>query len=270
MSVAVVSIHDVAPATRDECAHLLSLVEQRGTRVSLLVVPGPWRDSGIGGDADFVAWLRDASDRGHEVVAHGWEHRSVDDPSCRPHLGRRAAERLLTRGCAEFAALGHDEAARRARWSLDALRALGFSPTGFVAPGWSLSAAASEALRSVGFGYTTTRTAVVDYREPKSIAVPAVCHRPGSALSMLAARMVVAVVEMRCRDRRSIRLALHPDDVHDDRLDRATRRALEALVASPLALMTYAELVDACRVVRIESMPIDGPTTVDSAERVAS
>ncbi len=247
MSVAIVSIHDVAPATRDECTHLLSLVEDLGARASLLVVPGPWRHPVIGDDDDFVGWLRRAEVAGHEVVAHGWEHRSVIDPTWRPHLGRRAAERLLTRGCAEFAALGCDEAARRAEWSLDALRALGFSPTGFVAPGWSLSAAAAEALRSVGVGYTTTRTAVVDHLEPKSIAVPAVCHRPGSSLSMLAARMVVAVVEMRCRDRRSIRLALHPDDAHDDRLDRATRRALDALASSPLELMTYGQLVDACR-----------------------
>lgn len=271
MSVAVVSIHDVAPATSDECTHLLSLVEQFGARASLLVVPGPWRDATIGDDAEFVDWLRGAVARGHEVVAHGWEHRSVDDPTSRVHLGRRAAERLLTRGCAEFAALGHDEAARRAGLSLDALRALGFAPTGFVAPGWSLSAASSEALRSVGFGYTTTRTAVVDYREPMSIAIPAVCHRPGSALSMFAARMVVAVVEMRCRDRRSIRFALHPDDVHDDRLDRATRRAIEALVSSPLELVTYAELVDACRAARIEpSMPTGAPAMIDSSERVAS
>lgn len=248
MSVAVVSIHDVAPATRDECTHLLSLVEQLDARASLLVVPGPWRAPAMCDDVDFIGWLRRAEAAGHEVVAHGWEHRSVDDPTARPHIGRRAAERLLTRGCAEFAALGYDEAARRAEWSLDALRALGFSPTGFVAPGWSLSTAAAEALQSVGVGYTTTRTAVVDYVEPKSIAVPAVCHRPGSSLSMLAARMVVAVVEMRGRERRSIRLALHPDDAHDDRLDRATRRALDALASSPLELMTYGELVDACRV----------------------
>lgn len=248
MSVAVVSIHDVAPATREECAHLLSLVERHGARASLLVVPGRWRRSVIADDLDFVGWLRRAEAAGHEVVAHGWEHRSVDDPTARPHLGRRAAERMLTRGCAEFAALGHDEAMRRAALSLAAFRTLGFAPTGFVAPGWSLSPAASESLRSVGFGYTTTRTAVIDYHEPKTIAVPAVCHRPGSTLSMLAARMVVAVVEMRCRDRRSIRVALHPDDVHDERLDRATRRALTALDASPLDLLTYGELVAACRV----------------------
>jgi predicted deacetylase len=247
MGAAIVSIHDVAPATLDESRHLLALVEQLGARSSLLVVPGPWRDPVVDDAPEFVAWLHDAAARGHEVVAHGWEHRRVDDAAARPHVGRRLAERILTRGCAEFSALGHEEATRRGRRSVATLEALGFSPTGFVAPGWSMSAAATDALRSIGVGYTTTRTAVIDFVEPKSITVPAVCHRPGSAVSMLAARMVVAVVEMRCRERRSIRLALHPDDVHDDRLDRATRRALDALAASPLDLMTYGALVASCR-----------------------
>jgi predicted deacetylase len=258
MGIAVVSIHDVAPATLDESEYLLGLVEQWGARSSLLVVPGPWRVPVVADDPEFVDWLHRAAARGHEVVAHGWEHRHVDDPGARPHVGRRLAERILTRGCAEFSGLGRDEAVRRGRRSLATLEGLGFSPTGFVAPGWALSAASTDALRSIGVDYTTTRTAVIDFVEPKSIAVPAVCHRPGSALSKLAARMVVAIVEMRCRDRRSIRLALHPDDVHDDRLDRATRRALDALAASPLDFMTYGELTAACRTGRRAAAP---PTT---------
>ena len=247
MSVAVVSIHDVAPATHGESAHLVAHVEELGVRASLLVVPGPWRGRRLGDDTEFVDWLHAARDRGHEIVAHGWEHRAVVDPTARPHLAKRVGERVLTRGCAEFSALGRDQAERRASLSLSALRSCGFVLNGFVAPGWSLSPAASAALRSVGFEYTATRLAVVDLTAPKSIPVPAVCHRPGSAVSLLAARMLVAVVEMRCRDRRSIRLALHPDDVHDERLERATRRALQTLEASALELVTYHDLVTACR-----------------------
>jgi predicted deacetylase len=250
VSVAVISIHDVAPATHAECEHLLAHVEELDAPASLLVVPGPWRGRQLGDDARFVAWLHAAQSRGHEIVAHGWEHRGVVDPTARPHLGKRLGERVLTRGCAEFATLGSAEAERRAASSLTALRSHGFEPTGFVAPGWSLSTAARDAVRAVGFEYTTTRLAVDDLTVPNSIAVPAVCHRPGSPLSMLAARMVVAVVEMRCRDRRSIRLALHPDDVHDERLDQATRRALQALRSCELDLVTYDELVRSCRTTR--------------------
>ena len=247
MSVAVVSIHDVAPATHSESAHLLAHVEDLGMRASLLVIPGPWRGRHLGDDTRFVDWLRDARDRGHEVVAHGWEHLAVVDPTDRPRLTKRVGERVLSRGCAEFATLGLAEAERRASLSLSVLRSHGFAPNGFVAPGWSLSPAASRALVSVGFGYTTTRLAIADLTLSRSIPMPAVCHRPGSPVSPLAARMLVAVVEMRCRDRRSIRLALHPADVHDDRLERATRQALHALETSALELVTYDELVSSCR-----------------------
>ena len=247
MSVAVVSIHDVAPATHGESAHLLAHVEEVGVRASLLVVPGTWRGHRLVDGTEFVDWLRAAHDRGHEIVAHGWEHRAVDDATARPNLARRVGERVLTRGCAEFSALGRTEAERRASLSLSALRSCGFAPSGFVAPGWSLSPAASDVLRALGYGYTTTRLAVTDLTVSRSIPVPAVCHRPGSPISAFAACMLVAVVELRCRDRRSIRLALHPDDVHDERLERATSRALHALDASTLEFVTYAELIGSCR-----------------------
>jgi uncharacterized protein len=248
VSVAVVSIHDVAPATHGESAHLLAHVEEIGVRASLLVIPGPWQGRRLGDDIEFVDWLQAARGRGHEIVAHGWEHRAVDDPTARRARVARLGERILTRGCAEFSAPGRGEAERRASLSLSALQSCGFSPTGFVAPGWSLSAAASEALCAVGFGYTTTRIAVTDLAARRSVPVPAVCHRPGSPVSALAARMLVAVVELRCRDRRSIRLALHPDDVHDERLERATCRALQSLDASALEFATYADLIASCRV----------------------
>ncbi len=243
MTVAIVSIHDVAPASHAEAMHLVAQVEEHGARASLLVIPGPWRDRRLGDDVEFVNWLHDARSRGHEIVAHGWEHRAADDPTARPHLGKRLTERVMTRGCAEFSGLGRIEAARRASLSLGALREQGFAPSGFVAPGWSLSPASFQALHDTGFEYTTTRLAVTDLATSNSMAIPAVCHRPRSPLSTFAARMVVAIVESRARDGRSVRLALHPDDVHDDRLDSATSRALRALRDAALTFVTYDELI---------------------------
>lgn len=247
MSFAVISIHDVAPSTREECTALLDTVERIGAKASLLVIPGPWREPMASQDPAFAEWLLGAQSRGHEIVAHGWEHRAVADPALRVGVVRRLGERLLTRGCSEFAALGADEAAVRARKALVELRSLGVDPTGFIAPGWSMSREALGVLGSAGFGYTTTRLTVIDLEEPKSLPIPAVCHRPKSAVTMLAARMVVSIVALRCREHRSIRLALHPDDTHDDRLVRATDHAIDAIAASALQLMTYAELIAACR-----------------------
>lgn len=247
VSIGVISIHDVAPATREECTTLLDTVERIGAKASLLVISGPWRGPMASQDPVFAEWLLAAGSRGHEIVAHGWQHRAVVDPALHVGAGSRLGERLLTRGCAEFAALGAAEASRRARTALVELRSLGADPTGFVAPGWSMSREALGVLGPAGFGYTTTRLAVIDLDEPKSLPIPAVCHRPRSVLTMLAARMLVSVVALRCREHRSIRLALHPDDTHDDRLVRATDHAVDALAASALQLMTYVELIAACR-----------------------
>jgi predicted deacetylase len=247
MSIGVISIHDVAPATLDECAALLDRVERIGGVASLLVIAGPWREP-IASDAPaFAAWLRAAASRGHEIVAHGWEHRAVSDPAVRVGPCRRLSERMLTRGCSEFAALGADEASVRARRALVELRSLGTEPTGFVAPGWSMSAEALSVLGATGFEYTTTRLSVIDLVDNRSLSIPAVCHRPKSSLSVPAARMLVAVVALRCREGRSVRLALHPDDTHDDRLVRATDRAIWALGTSSTTLMTYGELIAAWR-----------------------
>lgn len=243
----VISLHDVAPATHAESVHLLDQVEQIGARASLLVIPGPWREPHLTDDAAFVRWLDAARSRGHEIVAHGWEHRAVTDPTWRPVAVRRIAERLLTRGCAEFAALGQAESVERAQRSMQTLHSIGLRPTGFVAPGWSMSPAVPQALLAARFDYTVTRLGVVDLRTSRTLPIPAVCHRPDSPLSASAARMVAAVVRDRCRSGRSIRLALHPADVHDDRLDRANDQALGAIGSSRHTVMTYADLVESCR-----------------------
>jgi len=246
MTFAVISIHDVAPATRGECEALIADAERIGARTSLLVVPGPWKYPAATEDPGFARWLADLERRGHEIVAHGWEHRAVADDDGQVGLGHRVADRILTRGCAEFGNLGRAEAKRRAQRSLDALRELGAEPTGFVAPGWSMSPAAAAAVCEVGFAYTTTRLEIVDLRSRRSIPTPAVCHRPGSPLAMLGARMLVAITERRAAEHRPVRLALHPADMHDERLVVATNRAITALAASRLEIGTYAEVIDGC------------------------
>jgi predicted deacetylase len=247
MTFAVISIHDVAPSTRAECEQLVDAAERIDARTSLLVVPGPWRYPATTEDPEFGPWLAGLERRGHEVVAHGWEHRAVPDADGTVGFVRRSADRLLTRGCAEFGALGPTEAARRIDLALCTLHGLGFAPSGFVAPGWSMSPAAAAAVRTAGVAYTTTRSAIVDHVADRSIPVPAVCHRPGSPLTATGARLLVAIVDRRAAQRRPIRLALHPADVHDGRLTAATARAIATIGRSGLDATTYADAVARCR-----------------------
>ena len=66
------SVHDVAPETMSQVAHIIARLEGRGVRpLVLLVVPDrEWR-------APQIATLRTWQDRGHALAAHGWTHRST-------------------------------------------------------------------------------------------------------------------------------------------------------------------------------------------------
>ncbi|NCZ90931.1 MAG: DUF2334 domain-containing protein, partial [Actinobacteria bacterium] len=66
MTAVVVSVHDVAPATFERSVRILKILESRGVRASLLVIPGYWQDHGPVTNDDFARWLREAECRGHE------------------------------------------------------------------------------------------------------------------------------------------------------------------------------------------------------------
>lgn len=245
--VAVISIHDVAPATFDRSRWLLDTVERVDLRASLLVIPGPFGGHTVGDAPDFTRWLLAAEQRGHEVVVHGWEHRAVDDPASTVTGTRRVINRLVARGCAEFGALGFDEAAHRARSGLDALRAIGASPIGFTPPGWLISNPASWALREAGFEYTTTRPAVHDLRDGRRLEVPAYAQRSQSLLTRPGATVVESIVRSRLATGRSVRLALHPADADHARLRASTGSLVVAIASSRARPMVYADLVDGAR-----------------------
>ena len=71
----VVSIHDVAPGTRDTVARMLEELATRGVSVcSLLVVPNYHHMLHSMDDPQFCEWLRELQSAGHEIVVHGYFH----------------------------------------------------------------------------------------------------------------------------------------------------------------------------------------------------
>jgi predicted deacetylase len=253
MPVAVVSLHDVAPATFEQSRHWLDRVEAHDLRATLLVVPGPWRSPGVASNPAFVAWLRAAHARGHEVSLHGWEHRGVDMESAitRGRSMTAAAARrygqLMARGCGEFHTLGRFEAKRRLRLGLEALGTIGLHPTGFTPPGWLISSDSLVALRQLGFRYTTTQWSVIDLHGGRTLRIPALSQRPASPVADVAATFVRHAVEHRAQRGRAVRVALHPDDLAEQALVTSTERVLLTLSAAArsrrLRVVTYIELV---------------------------
>jgi hypothetical protein len=231
--VRVVSIHDVSSASFDESRRLLELCESSGLRATLLVIPGPWRGSRPAECRSFVSWLDRAQERGHEVSMHGWCHTGGSS--------RHPADRLLARGCGEFGALGRDEARELLELGLESMSRLGVEPVGFTAPGWLISEGSKRALVDLGFAYTTTHLSVIDFARSTSVAAPALCQRPGSVITPLGIRVVRRALVGRVAKGRSVRLALHPDDLSTEPLVEATRMLIQVMAAGPTS--TYADLV---------------------------
>ena len=102
-------------------------------------------------------------------------------------------------------------------------------------------------MADMGFAYTTSQWTVFDLRTDRRVRIPAVSQRPGSALAGIGATLNRVFVRHRARRSASVRLALHPNDLHHRSLVDATEQMLADLAAAQrrgsLDVVTYAELV---------------------------
>jgi len=147
-----VSIHDVSPATWDDCACLAQALRSvADVQLTWLVVPQHHRGGGDAGRME--AGLEAALARGDELALHGYTHLDTAP------RGYGLKERMLREGYSregEFAALTSAEAARRIRLGLDWFAERGWPVRGFVPPAWLMGAGAWQALGSFDFDYTTS------------------------------------------------------------------------------------------------------------------
>lgn len=241
---AVVSIHDVAPASLAEVSRILDLCDRHGVRSTLLVIPGPWRGGDPVADIPFRRWLDSAAAAGHEVSLHGWEHTAV------PGSGLR--ERVVARGCGEFAALEESAARARIERGLGVMERLGYHVEGFTPPAWMASAGTMAAAESLGLTYVTTHRAVHLLGERRAIRIPAVCQRPASPIEPLAATIVRRYAVRRVAAGKGVRIALHPADVSTAAMWESATALVQ--VASCALTLTYAGLVRSSG--RAESLPV--------------
>ena len=220
-----VSLHDVAPATLDDCRDTLAFLDDlRVSPVALLVVPD-YRGLGRADrDAGFCEFLRARARLGDEIVLHGLCHHDTLPP---PHGIRDWIERRVCAGGeAEFAHLSGEHARLRILRGLAILRAAGWRPRGFVAPAWLMSPGTQEALESLPLKYCATRNFVHALDSDRRIAAPSLVvstrnhWRRGLSTLWSQARLIRLV--------RSpvIRFALHPRDIRYGALEALWRRLL--------------------------------------------
>jgi len=183
-----VSIHDVAPATWDDCMGLARVVrEVADIPLTWLVVPRYHRSGGS--LAAMEAQLGQALARGDELALHGYTHLDTETPG--GGMGTRFLRQVYSRREGEFSALTAAAAQHRIELGLDWFAERGWPVSGFVAPAWLLSDGARQALQAFLFEYTTTYTRFHLLPQGPALFSPALVYaarnRTGRALSPLAA-----------------------------------------------------------------------------------
>lgn len=159
----VVSVHDVAPATRSACERILEDLTKAGVRcTSLLVVPDYHHRGRSCDDAYFVGWLRHLAADGHEIVIHGYFHERP--ANAQDSRMRRLITQQYTAGEGEFFDLPYAEARQRIERARDEFSTVGLHPRGFIAPAWLLGKEATRAAADAGMEYTTRLTRIIDLR----------------------------------------------------------------------------------------------------------
>ena len=239
-SLLCVSLHDVAPATLDDCRDTLAFLDSmRVSPVALLVVPDYHGLGRVDKDAGFCRFLHERADRGDEIVLHGFCHQDI----ARPGRGLRdwLERRVVAASEGEFARLTGDVARLRILRGLAVLRAAGCQPEGFVAPAWLMSPGTQDALESLPFKYCATRDFVLPLGSDHRISAPSlVVSTRGTWRRGLApvwnqlrlARRLASPV---------IRIALHSRDIRYGAIESLWRRLLGQL--ADRSLVTEGQLV---------------------------
>ena len=214
-----VSVHDVAPATFDDCRDTLAFLDSmRVSPVALLVVPDYHGLGRVDKDTGFCRFLRERADHGDEIVLHGFCHQD-----------------------GEFSHLSGDMARLRILRGLAVMRAAGWQPEGFVAPAWLMSPGTQDALESLPLKYCATRDFVLPLGSDRRISAPSLV---ASTRSMWRRGLSPAWNQLRLARglaRPVIRVALHPRDIRYGAIESLWRRLLGQLANR--SLVTEGQLV---------------------------
>jgi hypothetical protein len=237
-----ISLHDVAPATLDDCANTLAFLDELCPGpVALLVVPDYHGLGRVDRDARFASFIESRIRRGDEIVLHGYQHLDVATPAhgFREWLMRR----VYTDSEGEFSQLDFEAARTRILRGLVVLRSAGWYPNGFVAPAWLMSPKALSALERTPLRYCATRDAVVALRSDHSVAAPSLLVSTRSAWRRTLSPVWNQAMLARHASSRVVRVALHPSDLHYSAMERLWRRV-------------FAQLGDRKIVTEVQLMPL--------------
>ena len=237
----VVSLHDVSPQTRAECAEILAELSVLGVeKCSLLVIPDHHRRGHFLADAECAAWLRTQAAAGHELVMHGYHHQRArrDGES----VGAKLTTRIYTADEGEFFDLDCAASTALVKKAREDFRQLGVEPAGFIAPAWLLSAEAEAALRELGCEYTTRLGSVVDLPNGRVFKSQSLVWSVRSAWRRQVGRAWNALLFRRLAANPLLRISIHPVDLQHPQIWRQIRGLITRALADREPLTYHAWL----------------------------
>ena len=237
----IVSIHDVAPATRIVSEKIISELEsKRVNACSILVVPDYHHGGNSTDDDSFVRWLRELEERGHEIVIHGYFH---ERPRGAVESWReQIITRVYTNDEGEFYDLSYEESFRRITRARDDFSAAGLRPRGFIAPAWLLGRAGERAAADAEMEYTTRLATIRDLRSGKDFHSRSLVYSVRNQWRRVSSMGWNAALYARVKRSSLVRFGIHPPDRSHPEIWRQILRLIEELAESRTPT-TYQEWV---------------------------
>lgn len=225
----IVSVHDVAPATRAAAEEIVAALSRHRVPVcSLLVVPNYHHGGSFAEDRGFVRWLQALEEQGHEIVIHGYFHERRRRNG--ENLAGKFLTQLYTRDEGEFYDLDYDEAFRRITKARDEFVGAGLTPRGFIAPAWLLGSAAERAAAEAEMEYTTRLTGVRDLRSGNNFPARTLVYSVRSGWRRVASLAWNSALARQLAGAPLARVSIHPSDRDHPEIWRQVLRLTDRLV----------------------------------------
>jgi len=201
---AIVSIHDVAPATLSRVEAIIErLPPQCRKNLLLLVIPGvAWSSSDL-------ETLRHWQASGFILVGHGWQHHCESIKS----LYHRAHSLLLSRRAAEHLSHNRHQICALLKRNHDWFSDSGLLPPDFyVPPAWALGDVDKKTLQSSPFRYFETTSGLYDAKHNRWQRLPLVGFEADTLVRAASLGVWNRFNEALCSKSKPLRISIHPYD----------------------------------------------------------
>ncbi len=202
----IISVHDVSPAFEKEIKIILKKLNEIGiNKKSLLLVPNYERKYDLRKYPKFIARIK--KEKQAEIVTHGFYHESDKDIISRIIY-------FLPKGVNEFKNIELNEAKVILSDGKKIIKKVfGKTPSGFIAPNWSMNRQVKKEIFKVGYNYFTTLSRI-NFRD-KTIFSLAYGFSDGNNKILEIIIKYFSYIRLKLYWPKIIRFAIHPKEAEN-------------------------------------------------------